>query len=88
MKEVAVYEAKPRLSELLVEVEQGEQITITRRGLPVARWVGVIAAKRAANNQRQQVTTPIASLRSNARAWCSKAMCGTSSAPAAGTPAR
>ena len=63
MKEVAVYEAKTRLSELLVEVEQGEQITITRRGLPVARLVSVIAAKRAANSQRQQVTTTIASLR-------------------------
>ncbi len=63
MIEVAVYEAKTRLSELLVDVEQGEQITITRRGLPVARLVGVVAAKRGANSQRQQVTITIASLR-------------------------
>ena len=30
MKEVAVYEAKTRLSELLVEVEKGQQFIITR----------------------------------------------------------
>ena len=47
MKEVAVYEGKTWLSELLAEVEQGEQVTITRRGLPVARLVGMVAAKRA-----------------------------------------
>ncbi len=63
MKEVAVYEAKTRLSELLVDVEQGEQITITRRGVPVARLVGMIAAKRGANSQRQQVGAAIAGLR-------------------------
>ena len=63
MIEVAVYEAKTRLSELLVNVEQGEQITITRRGVPVVRLVGVIAAKRGASSQRQQVATAIASLR-------------------------
>ena len=63
MIEVAVYEAKTRLSELLVDVEQGEQITITRRGVPVARLVGVIAAKRGASSQRQQVASTIASLR-------------------------
>ncbi len=63
MKEVAVYEAKTRLSELLAEVEQGEQVTITRRGLPVARLVGAMAAKRGATAQRQQVAATIASLR-------------------------
>jgi prevent-host-death family protein len=63
MKEVAVYEAKTRLSELLVEVEQGEQITITRRGLPVARLVAAGAARRGATSQRQQVAGTIAKLR-------------------------
>ncbi len=63
MKEVAVYEAKTRLSELLVDVEQGEQITITRRGQPIARLVGLTAAKRAAPSQRQQVAATIAALR-------------------------
>jgi len=49
MKEVAVYEAKTRLSELLVAVEQGEQFVITRRGEAVARLVAAApsAAKRA-----------------------------------------
>ncbi|MES2990971.1 MAG: type II toxin-antitoxin system prevent-host-death family antitoxin [Pseudomonadota bacterium] len=63
MKEVAVYEAKTRLSELLAEVEQGEQVTITRRGLPIARLVGAVAARRGAAGQRQQVGATIASLR-------------------------
>jgi prevent-host-death family protein len=55
MKEIAVYEAKTRLSELLAEVEQGEQIIITRRGVPIARLVGAVAARRGAASQRQQV---------------------------------
>jgi prevent-host-death family protein len=63
MKEVAIYEAKTRLSELLVEVEQGEQVTITRRGQPIARLVSAVAAKRGAPSQRQQVGATIASLR-------------------------
>jgi antitoxin (DNA-binding transcriptional repressor) of toxin-antitoxin stability system len=33
---VSVSEAKARLSELLREMEAGEQITITRRGKPIA----------------------------------------------------
>ncbi len=63
MKEIAVYEAKTRLSELLVEVEQGEQVTITRRGVPIARLVSATAAKRGASSQRQQVASTIAALR-------------------------
>lgn len=63
MKEVAVYEAKTRLSELLTEVEQGEQVTITRRGLPVARLVAASPARRSAASQRQQVASTIAALR-------------------------
>lgn len=39
MKSVAVFEAKNRFSELLDAVEQGEQISITRRGVPIARLV-------------------------------------------------
>lgn len=63
MKEVAVYEAKTRLSELLAEVEQGEQVTITRRDLPVARLVAVSPARRSAASQRQQAAGTIAALR-------------------------
>ncbi|MCU0922028.1 MAG: type II toxin-antitoxin system prevent-host-death family antitoxin [Burkholderiaceae bacterium] len=58
MKEVAVYEAKTRLSELLAEVEKGEQFVITRRGEAIARLVAAtpVAAKRSpALAQRQRV---------------------------------
>ena len=64
MKEIAVYEAKTRLSELLVEVERGEQVTLTRRGLPIARLVSAVATKQgSASSQRQQVGAKTASLR-------------------------
>jgi prevent-host-death family protein len=36
MKTVGAFEAKTHLSQLLDEVEQGETITITRRGIPIA----------------------------------------------------
>ena len=38
---VGSYEAKTRLPELLRAVEKGETVTITRRGVPVARIVSV-----------------------------------------------
>ncbi len=41
MTTVGSYEAKTRLPELLRAVEQGEVVTITRRGEPIARIVGV-----------------------------------------------
>ncbi len=34
---VSVAQAKARLSELLARVESGEEVVITRRGIPVAR---------------------------------------------------
>jgi prevent-host-death family protein len=37
--EVSTYEAKNRLSALLAEVARGVDVTITRRGLPVAKLV-------------------------------------------------
>ncbi len=39
--DVGVLEAKNRFSELLDRVEQGEQVTITRHGRPVATLAGV-----------------------------------------------
>jgi prevent-host-death family protein len=39
VKTVAIYEAKTHLSELLAAVELGEEVTITRRGTPIARLV-------------------------------------------------
>lgn len=41
MREVGAFEAKTHLSALLEAVEAGEEITITRRGKPVARLVPV-----------------------------------------------
>ena len=65
MKEIAAYEAKTRLSELLTEVEAGEQFVITRRGVAVARLVAAApaAARRAQGNaQRQRVNQAFAEL--------------------------
>ena len=39
MTTVAVFEAKTRLSELLLQVQQGEEVIITRHGVPMARLV-------------------------------------------------
>lgn len=39
--QVNVYEAKSRLSQLLVQVEAGEEVVIARNGAPVARLVSV-----------------------------------------------
>ena len=41
MQTLGSYEVKTRLPELLRSVERGESITITRRGVPVARLVGI-----------------------------------------------
>jgi prevent-host-death family protein len=38
---VGAYEAKTRLSELLQQVEAGEEITITKHGVPIAKLVPV-----------------------------------------------
>jgi len=63
IKSVPVFEAKTRLSELLAAVEQGEQVTITRRGVPVARLVPAAAARRGSSSQRQRVAQTFARLR-------------------------
>lgn len=41
--DIGTFEAKTNLSALLDRVEQGEEITITRRGKPVAKLVPAIA---------------------------------------------
>ena len=41
MPTIGSSEARTRLSELLRSVEQGNVITITRRGVPIARLVGI-----------------------------------------------
>jgi prevent-host-death family protein len=40
---IGTFEAKTNLSALLDRVEQGEEITITRRGKPVAKLVSAVA---------------------------------------------
>ena len=67
MTTVGSYEAKTRLPELLRAAERGEVVTITRRGEPVARIVGVesgaestaevIERIKAARARRPSVTT-------------------------------
>jgi prevent-host-death family protein len=63
MKAVPVFEAKNRFSELIAAVEHGDQITITRRGVPVARLVAEPAQVAAATSQRQQVAAALERLR-------------------------
>ena len=46
MSEVSVAQAKAHLSEILVRVEAGETVTITRRGRPVARVSGISTPKK------------------------------------------
>ena len=56
MREIGAFEAKNKLAELLNAVEHGEEVTITRRGKPVARLVrpegGVDRAKAIAAAHR------------------------------------
>lgn len=39
MRQIGAFEAKNRLSELLAAVENGEEVTITKHGRPVAKLV-------------------------------------------------
>lgn len=41
MREIGAFDAKTHFSEILTEVESGAEVTITRRGVPVARIVPV-----------------------------------------------
>ena len=63
MKAVPVFEAKNRLSELIAAVEQGDQVTITRRGVPVARLVAEAVEETGSAAQRQRVATALERLR-------------------------
>jgi prevent-host-death family protein len=63
MKTVPVYEAKTRLSELLAAVEHGDEVTITRRGRPIARIVAAAQSSEAEQGHRQRVVATFAKLR-------------------------
>jgi len=60
MKQVPLYDAKNRLSELLAEVEAGSTVEITRRGKPVARLVG--AELRSEGAKRREIDEALATL--------------------------
>ena len=47
MRQIGAFEAKNRLSELLVAVENGEEVTITKHGRPVAKLVPFTAHDQA-----------------------------------------
>lgn len=63
MKTIPVCEAKTRLSELLAAVELGEEVTITRRGRPVARIIAAVESPAAALTQQERVAGTFARLR-------------------------
>ena len=54
MSSIPVFDAKTRLSELLVQAQRGEEITITRHGVPMARLVAVRSTKVGAAAKRQR----------------------------------
>ena len=54
MREYGVYEAKTKLPDLIKQVQQGERITITNRGEPVADLVP--SASRAAQQTIEAIT--------------------------------
>ena len=63
MRDLAVYEAKNRFSEMIAAVELGEEITITRHGAPVARLVAVNVASVTDPERRQRVLGAMTELR-------------------------
>ncbi len=63
MLTVPVYEAKTRLSELLSQAQHGEEITITRHGVPVARLVPPVpSGADVAGMQRREVAAAFEAL--------------------------
>jgi prevent-host-death family protein len=48
MKSVGIYEARTRLSELLSRVAEGEEVTVTRHGVPIAKIVPIYESNTAA----------------------------------------
>ena len=70
MKQIGSYEAKTHLADLLAEVQGGEIVIITRRGVPIAKLVPVEtpqvkveAAKERLKALREQTTPGNLSIR-------------------------
>ena len=59
MDTVNLFDAKNRLSALVDQVEEGREVTITRRGKPVARLVPMVSQK----EQGQKTTEKLRTLR-------------------------
>lgn len=59
MREIGLFEAKNRLSELVGKAEKGEEIVITRRGKPAAR----LMALRNDDDKRHQALEAVARIR-------------------------
>jgi prevent-host-death family protein len=62
---IAAYEARTHFSELLARVEAGEEVTITRHGLPVARLspirsAGTVEERRAAIASMRELSSGLA----------------------------
>ena len=55
MKSYAIFEAKNRLSELVAAAQNGDEITITRHGTPVARLVAMDSGNLSMEGQSQTV---------------------------------
>ena len=62
---VGSYDAKTHFSELLAKVEMGEEITITRHGMPVARLVPV--RRKHTSEERRAAIDRISKLRKGLR---------------------
>ena len=61
MSEYGVYEAKTRLADLIRKVQQGERVTITNRGEPVA---DLVPSAGRASQQTKEAIASIKALRS------------------------
>jgi prevent-host-death family protein len=48
METVGIYEARTRLSEIIDKVEKGEEVTVTRHGVPIAKIVPIYESNTAA----------------------------------------
>jgi prevent-host-death family protein len=62
MRKVGILEAKTRLSELVADASNGETVTITRHGKPVAKLVPYRATDRADEARRRRAVEAILSL--------------------------
>ncbi|WP_332674272.1 type II toxin-antitoxin system Phd/YefM family antitoxin [Aromatoleum sp.] len=63
MYSVPIYDAKNRFSELVAAVERGDEVSITRRGVPVAKLVAASADEADADARRARVAAALATLR-------------------------